>query len=301
MKTLKLIIGILIVTFIVDKCVFYTLNYFSDHVFSGQGVGKVNHYLKIKDTTDVFFYGSSRVNHSIDPSMIKKQSFNMGVDGKTISFSKALIKLLPVNKEQVIVLHIDPNRAIDSLYTGADITFLATKYHRNSIVKKEIDELNLNNTLQSFYWCLDYNGVVLPVLKNYFFPKYNYKTYNGYDPIVLTSEQKNNLEKVLNIPSTDDCTSLKINPFFKNGILDVKKFAKENNKKLIIFTSPAYTDPCKKDNILLKNFLKENSVIYYDYTDFFKTDNSFDYWKDKIHLSKKGAEIFTSEIKNIIR
>lgn len=301
MKTLKLIISILIVTFIVDKCVFYTLNYFSDHVFSGQGVGKVNHYLKIKDTTDIFFYGSSRVNHSIDPSKIKKKSFNMGVDGKTISFAKVLIKQLPINKKQTIVLHIDPNRAIDSLYTGTDVTFLSTKYHRNSIVKKEIDELGLGNLLQSFYWSLDYNGVVLSVLKNYFFPKYNYKTYNGYDPLVLTSEQKGNLNKILNTPITDDCALLKINPIFKNSILEVKKFAKENNKKLIIFTSPEYIDTCKKDNVILRSFLQENSIDYYDYTDFFKNNNSFDYWKDRIHLSNEGAEIFTTKMKNIIR
>jgi lysophospholipase L1-like esterase len=69
---------------------------------------------------------------------------------------------------------------------------------------------------------------------------------------------------------------------------------KNNNKSLIVFTSPFYNDNCKSDNIELARIFEENQIPYYDFSDFFKNTNSITYWKDYIHLSDKGASVFSA-------
>tara|TARA_R110000868_G_scaffold293806_2_gene554295 strand:- start:6299 stop:6580 length:282 start_codon:yes stop_codon:yes gene_type:complete len=68
---------------------------------------------------------------------------------------------------------------------------------------------------------------------------------------------------------------------------------KNNNKDIVFFTSPEYADICKQDNDKLGAMLKENDVDYYDFSDHFVNNNEIDYWKDKIHLSEKGAQLFS--------
>lgn len=301
MKSFKLILAILLVSFLIDKLVYLSLNVISDNVFAGQGIGKLNQYLALKDTTKVLIYGSSRANHSLDPKHIKKTAYNMGVDGKTINYAKTLIKILSSENKQLIVLQIDPSRVIENEYIGDDIKQLKPKYHRNSIISSEIDKLNLQNPLQDFYWSLDYNGNVLPILKNYFFPKYNHSSYNGYDPIFVDPNQKKTLLKILSLSNNDnECTEQSLNTIFTTAILDIIDFAHKNNKELLIYTSPEYSDFCKKDNDLLNVFLLKNKVQYYDFSDFFKEDNNLDYWKDRVHLTDKGAQIFSTYFSDII-
>jgi hypothetical protein len=293
MKSFYLILGILLVSFLVDKAVYFGLNSMGDKVYAGQGIGKVNQYLALKDTTNVLIFGSSRANHSLDPSYLKTSAFNMGVDGKTINYAKALIKTLPPNKKQLIVLQIDPARMVETDYVGEDVKQLKTKYHSNKLIKEEINALNLENPLQHFYWTLDFNGNVLPIIKNYFYPKYDHTKYNGYDPITLTTEQKEILLKVLKSNKQDYCEEVSINPKFKKAILGIIDYATINKKTLVVFTSPEYADICKEDNDLLRELLQKNNVEYYDFSDHFVNNNEIDYWKDKIHLSEKGAQLFS--------
>ena len=195
--TFKISLIILIITFIGDKLVFYSLNYISDNVYSGQSIGKLNQYISIKDNLDLIVFGSSRANHNINPTIIKKNSFNMGMDGRMIAYSATLIKLLPKNKDQIVLLHIDPSNAFNDNYTGFDLDALLVKYNRNKIIKNEIDKLNQNNPFQIYLWSISYNSKILGILKNYLKPKYDYKEYNGFDPIHPTATQKNIFKKQL--------------------------------------------------------------------------------------------------------
>jgi len=292
---------ILLITFIIDKIVFFALNTISDKVYTGQSIGKLNHFLKIKDSVDFIVFGSSRANHNIDPIKISKKSFNMGMDGRKLAYPATLIKLLPKGKKQVILLHIDTENAFSKDYSGNDILALSSKYNRNKIIKNEIDKLNQSNIIQKFYWSLSYNNGVLGIIKNFLKPNYDFKTYFGYDPIYVTQNQKNIFKNILTKEISEKCNeNFSLNNIYDNSLNEIKFFCEENNKTIIFFTSPKFNDICKNDNIKLNEVMKNKKIKYYDFTDYFKDNNLFEYWKDKEHLSNKGADIFTNSIKKII-
>ncbi len=304
---LKILFLIFIITFSVDKMLFFILNKLSDDVYSGQAIGKLNHYLKIKDEKDLIIFGSSRASHNIDPDKLSKNGFNMGVDARNIAFDLPLIKLLEGNgKEQVILIQIDPYHAFDSKYKGADMQHLRCKYNRNKIIRESIDKIGQNNIFQDIFWCIGYNNKALFIIKNYFKPKYDYKYYNGYDPITVSKKQREIFKNFLKQKEKEEVDTVycsqdfKLNEKYVIIFNELEQFCRNNNKKLIFFTAPLYIDKCKKDNDELSKIMKSRGFTYYDLTDFFKTNNSIAYWKDDIHLSKEGAQLFTMKIKSIL-
>ncbi len=298
---IKVVFLVLFISFILDKIVFHLLNKVSDQVFSGQSIGKLNHYLKVKDELDLIVFGSSRANHHVDPTLLTTPSFNMGVNGKMIAYFATLMKLLPKGKEQIILLHIDPSNAYINYYKAGDLRFLSTKYNRYETIKMETDRMGQQNILQKFYWSLSYNGMILGILKNYFSPNYDYKNYWGYDPIYPSNPQRKIFEEILKTEKEITCQdTLTLDEIHQIYLEEIKLFCDKNNKQLIVFTSPEYNDNCKNDNLQFSALMKKMGFTYYDFSDFFKTNNSISYWKDKLHLSNKGAEIFTQEMKRII-
>ncbi|MDO6596776.1 hypothetical protein Q4512_07600 [Oceanihabitans sp. 2_MG-2023] len=296
-KSVKLIAFIIVLSFIIDKAAYFTITKISDTVFSGQAIGKLNHYLSIKDTTKLIVFGSSRANHHIDVKKLKQSSYNMGVDGKFIAYSATLIKMLPKDVKQTVILHVDPNVAYREYYNREETKTLMVKYHTNDIIKKELQRSDLVNPLQEFYWCVDYNGLVLGILKNAIFPKYDLETYYGYDPMEVHSTQKEIFQNILARNDSIKCkTDLKLNPLFNSYLKEIDSFCKRNNKKLITITTPIYIDKCKNDNIALTKVLKDLNIEYHDYSDFFKDNNHVDYWADIAHMSNVASEIFSKAL-----
>ncbi|WP_299780305.1 hypothetical protein [uncultured Formosa sp.] len=301
----KIALFVLVISFVVDKAVFLVLNKISDKVYSGQSIGKLNQYLKVKDSVDFIVYGSSRANHNIDPRVVSKNSFNIGMDGAKIAYSSVLIQLLPEHKSQTVLLHIDPNYAFNPKYDGGDIAALVSKYNRDKDIKREIDKLSKNNSLQKFFWSLSYNGKVLGILKNYLEPKDDYAKQLGYEPIMVTSMQREIFKNIIDRGDVIDVeafcgTNYTMNDIYTKALSDIKSFCDANNKKLILFTSPKYEYPCTIVNAKFKALLEDKGLVYYDLVDFFKDDKQLKYWKDKTHLSHLGAEKLSQAMKVII-
>lgn len=298
---LKASVIIIATAFFVDKVIFVAFNTISDKVFSGQSLGKLNHYLALKDTLDFVVFGSSRANHHVDPKEIPGNGFNMGVDATKIAYSSTLLKLLPEKKPQIILIQIDPENVFSKEYSGRDIQGLKLKYNRNEIIKENIVNLGQKNFLQDFFWSLSYNGKILGILKNYFIPKYDYRNYFGYDPIYVNSVQRNVFENILKKERIEKCPQeYKLNKIYASRLMDIKAFCQKEGKKLIFFTAPKLNDPCMEDNVHFNKLMKNKKLTYHDFTDFFKGKDSIIYWKDLSHLSHRGAAIFTDSIKGIM-
>lgn len=295
MKSLKLFLIVVFTLFVVDKIVYFGLYSVEKNVFSGDGIGKINHFFLVKDTTNTIIFGNSRANHHINPSFFGNSSFNIGVGGRKMAFSASLIQTLPKAKPQNVFLQIDPHYVFDTTYVGNDIDALIVKYHQNDVIKEKIDEIGMNNKFSLFFWCLDYNGVVFSIFSNKFNPKNDIKKYRGYDPIENSSEQKAIfIKRLKKIQNTIDCpTQYKPSSLELMYLKQIKEFCKNNNKKLILFTSPVYKDQCKLDNQAMLKLMKKNKIDYRDYTDYFQNDDNLDYWKDENHLSRIGAEKFS--------
>ncbi|WP_405415778.1 hypothetical protein [Maribacter sp. Asnod1-A12] len=296
---LKLTLLVVSITYALDKAVYFGLETLNKNVYTGASGGKVNQFLKEKDNLDFIVLGSSRANHHIDNIKISKKSFNMGLDGTKIAFSATLLKTLPLNKEQIILLHISPKYSLDSNYKGDDIAGLSKLYHQNNTIKNEYNTLGKNKIMNQIFWSLNFNGTVMGLFKNYFSPNYDINTYFGYDPIYITDEQKRIFKTVLENKVNEPCSNeLKLNPIYEQYLDEISLFCKENNKKLILFTAPIYQDNCKDDDYILSNLLSQKNIEYWNMTTFFNNNNSLDYWRDNSHLSNTGAEIFTDSIKS---
>jgi hypothetical protein len=295
MKSFKLSVGIILVLFLLDKVIYFSLLTIDKKVLTGEGIGKINHFNLVKDTTEYIVFGNSRANHHINPEVFGKSAFNIGVGGRKMAFSATLIQMLPKLKKQYVLLQIDPEYVFDTNYDGSDIDALYVKYHQNEIIKNKIDDLNRNNAFSIFFWSLDYNRKLFSLLINRFRPKYDFKKYKGYDPIENNSQQKQMfLKRLKNLDKKDKCSNIyEASKLERKYLKEIKDFCTKNNKVLVLFTSPVYKDKCKSDNKEMKILMKNFGIKYYDYSDYFSNDDNIDNWKDESHLSKKGADKFS--------
>lgn len=295
---LKILGLTLLLVYIVDKILFLGLSKFSDRVFTGQGIGKLNHYLSIKDSADILIYGSSRANRHFLADSLSTRAYNIGVDGRKMAYPTALVHLLETDRRQLVIFHVDIAYLVDKTYNGEDVDALKSKYHRNLTIKKYVDRYRQTVPFQDMLWSIDYNGYVVGIVYNFLFPKYDYRRYQGYDPNFVSQEQQHNLQRLINRSRVQDCSEdLEINEVSKVCMKEVADFCEKYNKQLIFVTSPEYEDTCKDDNAIVEHYMRGQGYIYLDYSDFFKGRNKPIYWKDLYHMSDEGAKKFTQQFK----
>ncbi len=299
-KLLKIVLFTVVISYALDKLVFFSLNKISDEVMTGQAIGKLNQFLSNKDSTEFFVFGNSRANHHIDMSLFKQKGYNMGIDGTGIAYSSTLISTLPQHKKQLIIVHVDTKNFFDSLYDGGDMRALKSKYQRNPNITEALKKNNQLSSLQSFYYSMNYNGNAIGILKNYFKPSYNYKEYNGYDPLYVSKSQESIRDMVLAKSMTSDCLdNYIINAKALKYLKSIKIFSEQNPEKTFIFlTSPIHNDICDEDNKKLHLLMEELGLNYKDFSNLYKNSNSNTYWKDRTHMSDKGAEAFSKHLIN---
>ncbi|TBN17677.1 hypothetical protein [Hyunsoonleella pacifica] len=274
-------------------------------VYTGQSVGKVNHFFSLKDSVDLLVFGSSRANHHIDNESLNISSFNIGVDGTKIGYSAALISTLK-KKDQILLVHIDHASLYDSEYNGSDMMGLINMIQRSDDVSAFIynffpNEIYISRIFNSYI----YNSKVLGILKNSLAPSYDYSEYCGYDPLYPNQEQREIFEKMLKSDSLKleqdklMVNEVKINPLINKFIDLIIDYSGNNNSRLIFFTSPTLKRNHFNVQSITKQYFASKNTSYYDYSDFFKKYN-VDYWKDFTHMSADGATAFTKAFKEEI-
>ena len=295
-KLLKIIALVLLISYGLDKLVFFSLNKISDKVMTGQAIGKLNQFLSLKDDADFLVFGNSRANRHIDVDLFSDNGYNMGIDGIGIAYNSTLINTLKEDKKQLILVHVDTKNFFDIDYDGSDIRGLKTKYHRDSKITEALNNSGKLSVLQTFYYSMNYNGSSIGILKNYFKPSFNYKTYNGYDPLTVSATQESMRDTVLsNALTSEDCTDTHaVNTLALDYLKSIKSFTeKSSNKTFLFVTSPMYNDTCSIDNKKLAEIMKDLGLNYWDFTNLYKDTKDNSYWKDATHMSKKGAEAFS--------
>lgn len=295
-KLLKIVVLTLLISYGLDKLVFFSLNKVSDKVMTGQAIGKLNHFLSLKDDSDFLVFGNSRANRHINVNMFSDNGYNMGIDGVGVAYNSTLINTLQEDKKQLILIHIDTKNFFDSDYDGSDIRGLKTKYKRDDKITQALNNSGRLSVLQKFYYSMNYNGNAIGIIKNYFKPSYNYTTYNGYDPLSVNASQRTMRDIVLSKAITnEDCTDKhEVNPIALEYLKLIKSFTKKSSNKTFLFvTSPMYNDVCNSDNVKLTALMKDLDLTYWDYTNLYKSTKDNSYWRDPTHMSKKGAEVFS--------
>ena len=291
-KSIKLFLFLVLLFFFADRGIFLVLKTLNDRISTGQAVGKVNVFLKEKDSVDLLIFGSSRAAHHVDFNSSDISSYNMGRDATKIAYAGALIST-SIRQEQVILVHIDHDWLFYDLYEGEDV--LPLRF--NALLNEDIhdyfskfyaQELLLSQIANTYAS----NGKMLSIIKNTFSKGFDYAEYKGYEPIFPSEAQQLIFEKSLKVEGTKLNEGIE-KPLHVNrkfaAILDaiVKKVA-TNNAKLIFFTSPSLNKVDNEVKEATKNLFDSKGLIYWDHIDYFKNITISD-WKDRTHLSHTGA------------
>lgn len=271
-------------------------------VLSGNSVGKINYFEKVKDTSDILVFGSSRALHHINTEVFGKLAFNVGADGKRIAHSAALMTTLK-RKNQILLVHIDHNRVFDQNMEGDDA--LSLLYKRSD--QKPLSIFFYNNFRLDYFTSIiirsyAFNGKVFTTLKSFFVNDSINKT--GFEPIIPSEAQKLVFKEML---KTDKNQRINISikkPLIQSSIFEkyvdiIKRIANENDSKLIFFTSPSLNKVDSEVSESVHMFFKEKGLTYIDHIDYFK-EFDISLWKDYTHLSSKGANIYTKKMINEI-
>ncbi|UII79903.1 hypothetical protein [Flagellimonas sp. CMM7] len=303
-KSIKLFLLIILALFIADRAVFFTLHTIEGDVYTGQSVGKANLFNKVKDSVDLLVLGSSRAARHVDPGVFSTAGYNMGMDGTHFGYSAALISTL-IKGEQIILVHIDHHELYDQSYEGEDMLSLINEITDSESLLGFMDEYYPEEIfLSKISKCYVYNGKVLGMLKNAVIGGTSMKKTHGFAPLEPSELQKKTFQKILDKEGIQKKTDI-LEPYEFNrrliGFIDfaVEK-AKNNHSKLIFFTSPSLN---KVDNSIRERtseFFKSKDALYLDNLDFFK-DFNIDYWKDRTHMSKSGAQIYSLSLRDSIR
>lgn len=298
----RIILFTIIISYTLDKLVFFSLNTLSDKVMSGQSIGKLNQFLTVKDSMNFIVFGNSRANHHIDPTLFDVKGFNIGVDGTSIAYSSVLISTLQKNKNQNILVHLDTKDFLKKEYDGSDILALKTKYKRNDNISRALLKSGKLSALNKIFFSINYNGSIVGILKNFIKPNYNYKFYNGYDPLSISKENESSRDKILAKKVTKECKeNFEVNSVAINYLKEIVDYSKQTDKKFIFITSPLYNDDCSSDNKVFQKIMDDFNLVYYDFSNLFKNSNDNSLWKDRTHLSKKGAEKFSSYLVEFLK
>ncbi|WP_339624083.1 hypothetical protein [uncultured Winogradskyella sp.] len=299
-QLLKLIALILVLSYTIDKVAFFSLNAISDNVMSGQAIGKLNQFLKVKDTTNLLVFGNSRANHHIVVDKLNPNAYNMGINGIGIAYNSTLINTLNPKKKQTVIVHVDTKNFFNDTYDGSDIRGLKTKYNRIDKITSALNESGKISSLQNIFYTMNYNGSAVGILKNFIKPKYNHLSYNGYDPLVVSKSKTEVRDYMLKNDIAEKCTdNHKVNPTALAFLEKIESFTEEskNNKTFIFVTSPIHNDACAVDNKILADILNKKNLTFWDFTNLYKTNNDdSSLWKDKTHMSNLGAEKFTTHL-----
>ncbi len=298
LKIFKIIFYFICLTYIADKLLYVSLNEISSKVRSGATIGKLNYYISIKDETELLFLGNSRTNHHVKNKWISDSSFNMGIDGSSVNYFLSVLKLTKPDQNKIVYLQIDPNDLFNMAYEGSDIKYLNHFYNSNKFIKNEIKKYEGYNFFRTFFWSIDFNGKVLPIIKN-FFNDSNYEKDLGFEPLIINTEQQMIFKKIISSKLDKDCDNNNtINLYFLDKLSEIINLSKIYGFSLKIYTPPFYHKQCVNHSKFLSDFLKNNEISYQNYSDLFINNDDLKLWKDDIHLSLLGAEHFTKFLKS---
>ena len=298
LKIFKIILFVICFTYITDKLMYVSLNEISSNVRSGTTIGKLNYYISIKDDTEFLFLGNSRTNHHVKNKWISHSSFNMGIDGSSVNYFLSVLKLTKPDHNKIVYLQIDPNDLFNMAYQGSDIKYLNHFYNSNKFIKNEIIKYEGYNFFRTFFWSIDFNGKVLPIIKN-FFNDSNYEKDLGFEPLIINTEQQMIFKKIISSKLDKDCDNNNtINQYYLDKLSEIINLSKIYGFSLKIYTPPFYHKQCVNHSKFLSDFLKTKEISYHNYSDLFIYKEDLKLWKDDIHLSLLGAEHFTKFLKS---
>lgn len=301
-KSLILFINLLFIIILTDRITYFLIQKMDNQVFSGLTVGKINHFMRVKDNVNLLVFGSSRGNHHVNTMLLDSSSFNVSIDGKKTAYFWTLTGCLE-KKGQTILVHIDPKNMYDPQYKGREVLTLSNLFHRNTEIKTKIKQLfPAEAFMYQIFYSAVYRNKFIGILKNYIRPKYDIHSYSGFDPLYPSPQQAAAFKKLMAYEDRDESYPVfsdTVNSLVDKAISGIESICKKNNDRLVFFTSPTLRYKNYRLREKTEQWFKMKRITYWDFSESIGADN-LQLWKDEVHLSSKGAVIFTRQLKEML-
>lgn len=249
-----------------------------------------------KANPDCLILGSSRASdHYVSnyiADSLEMSVYNAGRQGYGIAYAyAALLSISERQKPKYVILELDDSE----LGRTSEPTAILKPYYSKKYIKTIIDSSStLAERLSQNFHSFRYNGLIFNIVSGLIAPS----DHNcGY--VSIGNESKINMIDADKIGIEHNDT--KVNDQSMNYLSEIIRFCKNNQIKLICFSSPRYY---QSDNTFTAKFLKENNVEYHDLSNYDMIKQNPVFFYDLEHLNHKGAVAFSSlvvcELKNII-
>lgn len=275
-----------IIGFVADKVVDQMPNY------SGQ-IAKDNYRLH-RLQTDIVILGSSRGSHHYVTSLLgdsinyylgKENSiYNAAIDGKYAnSNSCAAEMIISRYRPQLVIIDL-PEIQLASTDVS-DIKFSSPFYRKDSIVRKYIDNIGLEEKMLMKSSLYRYNGKILRIASSFLRQK---DADDGYVPLYgttidTTKHNKSTMHKSIESQS--------LNSYSETNFRRVLRKYTSENIPLIIACSPRFQPD--DNNNQLRKICDEYSVPFIDLYDVPYFNEHPGLFKDAGHLNDNGAHVYT--------
>ncbi|HTA82038.1 MAG TPA: hypothetical protein VK783_03845 [Bacteroidia bacterium] len=296
MKTFaKYLIALFCLVFIVDKGLGYIFNklYLQNRV--GDTGGKINYYLSLQ-APDLLIMGSSRSIYVI-PDSFNVSCFNLGHAGMVDDFHTGLLHVLIAHNKapKTILLQIDPETycSLDTDKYEKSIQNLLYYYGKDELVTEYINGISFHERFFYLFHLFRFNGRAFNLIGNALKSYRSFKPNNGYDPLPASPEDSASTVNLATKVNRDGPLVISRMKYLFRFI----ELCKQNNIKLIAFTSPLYAnhfqEPAAFDSIL-----RLNNIPYINYLKLGlpSVENKPYLWKDPVHLNSIGATYASGDL-----
>tara|TARA_B100001059_G_C17780711_1_gene553991 strand:- start:552 stop:1469 length:918 start_codon:yes stop_codon:yes gene_type:complete len=273
----------------------YSLFYFSD---ASKNNSRMIHSV-METNEEVLIFGSSRALHHYNPKIIedslKLTCYNVGYGGQNIYYHLALLKAaLHRNTPKFVVLELltidfeqtAPGHDKEKLSTLLPFVNKSKSSRQAVLLRGNSESLKLKSSIYPF------NSQQYITLRNNFYPLMN--DYNGFIPIdkVFTGDLKVATTKQGNYDNNK-----------LDALYEFIEICQEKNINLFICVSPTFTSKIGVGNYADIDMRLQNKFNLKIHN--FESDSLFlnnpNYFADPIHLSKFGADVYTSLIVDILQ
>lgn len=254
-------------------------------------IGRTNKSLKTN--ADCIILGSSRALHhynsEIIANILKVSCQNVGMNGYGLFYNYALLSgILENHYPKTIILDISPN----VVTYKESLNKLGKLYPLKNIdAFSEIINLFPGHNIvlsKSNIYCL------------------NSTVYNMFSSIVKRDDDSINFGLIGKIDTLNtDFYSIQdsvIDPLKIRYFKKIIEICKSNNINLYCFISPTFAKVDKKDLIInqFKEISEENGILFFDYSDYSQLYKNPIYFKDKLHLNRDGANIYSITVSKVL-
>jgi hypothetical protein len=247
---------------------------------------------------DVLVFGSSRAQHHYIPDILVEgtnyTSFNCGLGGQPLAFSLVQIsETLKRYKPQTIILDVTPDFRFD-VDSDPRLKILGPYYKTDTLVRKILlDNGSKFEKLKYLSSIYPYNGMLADIVLAWIYvPDVSIK---GYIPSPQGTVDQNWL------PDEDTADNQDIPAKQVQYLKRIVDICRKEDVSLWIIISPLYRPTMEEEkiSIQIKDFAEINNISFIDFS-FNQTFSDYRFFKDHLHLTTSGAEIFSTMVRDSV-